>query len=73
MIEQKRRSILKAISWRITGTLSTVFVSFLITGTLDVAIKIGAVELFAKFLLQYWHERAWTRVKFGLVPADYQI
>ena len=39
------------------------------------ALKIGVFELVAKILLQYFHERAWTKIKFGLRPVagDYHI
>lgn len=73
MIEQKRRSMLKAISWRFTATTTTIIVSWFVTGTVDMALKIGGVELFAKLFLQYAHERLWTRIRFGLMPVDYQI
>ncbi|MBI3874827.1 MAG: DUF2061 domain-containing protein, partial [Verrucomicrobia bacterium] len=32
MTEKPHRSIVKAISWRLTGTLDTIVVSFIITG-----------------------------------------
>ncbi len=70
------RSLLKAISWRVTGTLDTMVVSWLITGSLKLAASIGAVELFTKMGLYYCHERAWNRLPFGrsIKPApDYDI
>ena len=33
------------------------------------ALKIGVFELVAKILLQYLHERVWTKIKFGLRPC----
>ncbi|MDA1353557.1 MAG: DUF2061 domain-containing protein [bacterium] len=74
MIEKRRRSIVKALSWRITATVATVMISYVITGQVETAIKIGFVELFAKMALYYGHERFWSNVKFGLAkPVDYQI
>ena len=76
MIEKPYRSIVKAISWRATGTLDTVVISFLITGHLRWALSIGFVELFTKVVLYYLHERMWNRIAFGRVkpsPGDYQI
>lgn len=39
------------------------------------ALKIGVFEVIAKIALQYFHERIWTKVTFGLKPMakDYQI
>ena len=73
MIERRRRSILKVISWRTTATVTTMIISYLVTGSLDVAVTIGAAELVMKLAIQYLHERIWNRIKFGLKPMDYQI
>jgi uncharacterized membrane protein len=76
MHERPYRSIAKALSWRLTGTLDTIVVSFLISGRLTVALSIGGVELFTKLLLYYVHERAWNRISFGRVkerPPEYSI
>ena len=61
----KLRSILKAISWRIVGTLDTMALGWIITGNPIMGLKIGALELFTKFILYYFHERIWLRFKFG--------
>jgi uncharacterized membrane protein len=61
----KTRSLLKAISWRIVGTLDTMTLGWIITGSPLMGLKIGALELFTKFILYYFHERIWLRFKFG--------
>ena len=61
----KLRSILKAVSWRIVGTLDTMALGWLITGSPLVGLKIGALELITKFVLYYIHERIWLRSEFG--------
>lgn len=72
--ERKRRSAAKVISWRVTATLTTVVISFLITGSYALALEIGFFEVISKMILQYFHERAWLKIKFGLEkPLDYQI
>ena len=75
MKEKHSRSVVKALSWRVTGTLDTILVSYLITGTMKMALSIGFVELFTKIGLYYFHERVWNRISFGREkPAkDYQI
>ena len=62
-----RRSIAKAISWRITGTLDTFIISFLITGELTLAGAIAFTEVITKVVLYWVHERAWNKVKWGKV------
>jgi uncharacterized membrane protein len=65
MHEKSYRSIIKAFSWRVTGTLDTIVISFLITGSLKIAASIGLVEVFTKVSLYYLHERLWNRIKLG--------
>lgn len=76
LVDRPWRSLAKAASWRVTGTLDTILLSWLITGHVGKAISIGAAELFTKTLLYYCHERVWNRVRAGRAsqPApDYQI
>lgn len=65
MKERRYRSFAKAATWRMTGTVDTVILSWLITGKLSFAISIGLVEVFTKVGLYYIHERVWDRVKLG--------
>lgn len=63
--EKLQRSILKTISWRIIGTIDTILISWLITGTLALAFSIGAIELVSKMALYFFHERAWNKINWG--------
>jgi uncharacterized membrane protein len=65
MQENHVRSVIKGASWRIVGTIDTIFLSFIYTGQVVKAFKIGGVELFTKIFLFYLHERVWMRLKFG--------
>ena len=76
MAEEKHyRSLVKAISWRATGTVDTIIISFLVTGQAKWALSIGFIELFTKVFLYYVHERVWNRLDFGRVKAkdDFNI
>ena len=63
--EGVKRSILKTISWRVIGTLDTVFIAYLITGTFKQAISIGGFELVTKMILYFFHERGWNKIQWG--------
>jgi uncharacterized membrane protein len=65
--ESSLRSILKAITYRITGTITTAGITFLVTGQIATAIAVGSVEPFVKLVVYYLHERAWQRVPIGTV------
>jgi len=56
-------SLYKAVSWRIIGSLDTIFISFFITGKWNFAISIGVVEVFTKIMLFYLHDRTWEYFK----------
>ncbi len=75
MYEKPYRSIVKTISWRTVGTLDTMLISYLVTGSLSMAAVIGSIELITKMILYYVHERAWNKSTFGIVKKDpeYQI
>lgn len=63
--EKPVRSIVKAISWRIVGTLDTIGISWLLTGEMNTALAIGSLELVTKMLLYFGHERIWNKINFG--------
>jgi uncharacterized membrane protein len=63
--EKHKRSITKALTWRVTGTLDTFILSYLITRQLKFAVAISATELVTKIILYYFHERVWDKVKWG--------
>ncbi len=65
MKEQHHRSIIKGITWRVIGTLDTIFLSWLFTGDISTALKIGGIEVFTKIVLYYLHERVWLKMNFA--------
>jgi len=63
--EAHSRSLAKAVSWRITGTIDTFVISFIITGRITLAGSIAGTELLTKILLYYFHERIWAAIQWG--------
>ena len=61
----KQRSALKAITWRVIGTLDTFVISWAITKEPVTAGAIASFEVFTKTILYYFHERGWNKVKWG--------
>jgi uncharacterized membrane protein len=73
-METHSRSILKAISWRLIATLITFLTAWLLTGTVDVAMKIGLLDTVIKMGAYYYHERGWNSLSFGKIKEpEYQI
>ena len=73
-MESHSRSIIKALSWRFIATVVTFLVAWLLTGTVNVALKIGFLDTSIKLAAYYYHERAWIRLNFGkLKQPEYEI
>jgi len=62
----KKRHILKTITWRIVGSLDTLLLGWLISGSLKVGAAIGGAEMVTKMVLYYMHERLWYKIPFGV-------
>ena len=61
--DSRARSVSKALTWRVTATLTTAAIAFFITGELGTAVAIGSIEFFMKFVIYYAHERLWLKVR----------
>lgn len=59
------RSLTKAVTWRITGSIDTFILSWIITGSVKFAGSIASVEMVTKIVLFYLHERAWHLIPWG--------
>ena len=56
-----KRHILKTISYRILGTLTTVGVAYGVGASVQVASLLGISELAFKPLIYFIHERVWYK------------
>ncbi len=73
-MESHLRSIAKAVSWRVGGTAVTFAVTFVVSGEMNLAVKVGLLDTLVKIGAFYFHERIWHRIGFGkMKPPDYQI
>jgi len=63
--ETRARSLLKTISWRTWATITTALLVLAFTGRFELAIAIGSLEVVAKLILYFFHERAWAKLKWG--------
>lgn len=63
--EKPIRSIAKAMSWRVVGTLDTLIVSYILTGEIVLATSIASIDFITKMVLYFFHERIWNKIKWG--------
>ena len=64
--ETRKRSVTKAVTWRVIATLTTMGIVYGLTGDLVLAGGAGAIEVVAKFVLYYLHDRAWNKLSWGV-------
>jgi uncharacterized membrane protein len=73
-METHVRSLAKAISYRILGSLSTAAIFFLLTGKATMSIGAGLLDMVIKIGLYFLHERLWNHIQFGRPkPPEYEI
>jgi uncharacterized membrane protein len=65
MTDTPGRSLIKAVSWRITGSGATFLISWLISGDFSVAGSIAVIQLVSNTVLYFIHERVWNRINWG--------
>jgi len=68
------RSLFKAISWRLIASGATFIITYIIfrqfteksiSEVLETATWITSIEMVAKLILYYLHERLWTNIVWG--------
>ena len=68
------RSLAKAVSYRILGSITTALIFYVLSGKLTLSLGAGALDMVAKIGLYFLHERLWTRIPFGRSkPPEYEI
>lgn len=63
--ETHTRTVLKAVSWRVIATLTTMTIVFVFTKEVTTSITVGFFEVISKMLFYYLHERGWGKVAWG--------
>jgi uncharacterized membrane protein len=64
-METKKRSIAKAISWRVIAMVITSALVLILTGEWGFAATIGLADTSLKFFIYFYHERLWNRITYG--------
>jgi len=59
MARDAGKAFAKALTWRLAATTTTVLIAYYLTGNAEIAFSLGAIEVIAKTLLYYLHERLW--------------
>ena len=62
MSDTAKRSLVKTVSWRLTGSGATFLISYLVAGNFAVAGTIAVIQLISNTLLYFVHERVWNKI-----------
>ena len=65
MIETQLRSLVKTVSWRLTGSGATFLISYLISGDVRIAGTIATIQIVSNTILYFLHERVWNLIRWG--------
>ncbi|MAT88058.1 MAG: hypothetical protein CL532_05860 [Aestuariivita sp.] len=65
ILETKLRSIVKTLSWRVTGTFCTFCISLRIIGDISASSTIAIIQLLFNTVVFYFHERVWNLISWG--------
>jgi uncharacterized membrane protein len=64
-MDTNKRSLVKTITWRLTGSGATFLIAYVMTGNLAIAGVIGLTQMIFNTVLYYVHERIWNKIKWG--------
>ena len=64
-VDLKKRTIVKTLTWRVTASLTTFIIAWVLTGDLLIGVSIGSIEAITKIFLYYFHERIWNNISWA--------
>ena len=73
-MESHSRSIAKAVSYRVFGSMTTALVFFVFSSDATLSLGAGGLDIVVKTGLYFLHERLWNHITYGRVkPPEYEI
>ena len=63
--DSKKRTIVKTMTWRVTASLTTFIIAWILTGDFLIGASIGSIEAITKVFLYYFHERIWNNISWA--------
>ena len=63
----RKRTIVKTMTWRVTASLTTFLIAWILTGDLLIGATIGGIETIAKIFLYYFYDRIWNKISWAKI------
>ena len=70
LIESSKRSLVKSISWRIIASIVTTLIAYAFGLPAKAIGLVFFADLIIKFILYFFHERVWAKIKYGIIDKD---
>ena len=70
LVESNKRSLAKAISWRIIASIVTSLIAYAFGLPAKAIGLVFFADLIIKFILYFFHERIWVKIKYGIIDKD---
>lgn len=67
--ETRLRTLARSFTWRLSGVLLAIVLTWYITGDMRTGIEVGVAYNVIRFAAQYIHDRWWARVEWGTLPS----
>jgi len=64
-MESRKRSLVKAVSYRIWVTAVAFLIAYWATESIEKSIEVIVLYLMGSMVIYYIHERIWDRIKWG--------
>ena len=64
-VDLQKRTIAKTLTWRVTASLTTFIIAWVLTGDLLIGVSISSFEAIAKIFLYYFRERMWNNISWA--------
>jgi adenylylsulfate kinase len=68
--ETKKRSIVKAVSYRFLATSTTFLLAFVFTGSIEIATSISILDFVFKLGIYFLNERLWNLTSWGYLNTE---
>lgn len=72
-MDTDRRSLARALSWRVVAWALTVGIAYLFTGKAVLALAIGVADSLLKIFAYYLHERSWLSLAPARAPGGHSL
>ena len=63
--DTQKRTMTKTMTWRITASVTTFLIAWILTGDFLIGVSIGSIEAITKIFLYYFHERIWNNISWA--------